>query len=113
MLFERTAISQKPEELIRQELSTLKDNGNINPDLVFKSPYFLDFTGLTGNYSEKSLEDAILKDLELLQLDKSGIKVAEYLTELPDKKLLKAKLHSVIEANKSRLLDNAEGDSDE
>jgi len=205
MLFERTAISQKPEELIKQELSAFRDSGKISPDLVFRSPYFLDFTGLKNSYSEKSLEDAILRDLEsfimelgvgftfverqkrmiidgedfyldllfyhrklkrlvaielklgkfkaaykgqmelylrwlekheqqegeelpiglilcseghseqieLLQLDKAGIKVAEYLTELPDKKLLKAKLHTVIEANRARLLDQAEENSDE
>lgn len=69
MLFERTAISQKPEEIIKQELSSLNDNGNINPDLVFKSPYFLDFTGLKGTFSEKSLEDAILSDLELFIME--------------------------------------------
>jgi len=205
MLFERTAISKKPEKFIKQELATLKDTGNLSPDLVFKSPYFLDFTGLKGAYSEKSLEDAILRDLELfimelgagftfverqkrmiidgedfyldllffhrklkrlvaielklgkfkaaykgqmelylrwlekyemqegedlplglilcsvghteqielLQLDKSGIKVAEYLTELPDKKLLKAKLHTVIEANRARLKENADGERDD
>jgi hypothetical protein len=29
----------------------------------------------------------------MLQLEKSGIKIAEYLTELPDLKLLKQKIH--------------------
>ena len=37
------------------------------------------------------------EQIELLQLDKSGIKVAEYLTELPDKKLLKEKLRKELE----------------
>ena len=33
------------------------------------------------------------EQVELLQLDKSGIRVATYLTELPPKKLLEQKLH--------------------
>jgi len=195
MLFERTAISKKPDELIKNELAALKNTGTITPDMVFKSPYFLDFTGLKDTYSEKILEDAILHDLqqfimelgagftfierqkriiidgedyhidllfyhrklkrliaidlkltkfkaaykgqmelylrwlekyemqegegtplglilctegsheqiELLQLEKSGIKVAEYLTELPDKMLLKQKLHDVIAKSRLRL----------
>ena len=41
MLFERTAISGKPEEFIKKELSTLRDDNVMSPDLVFKSPYFL------------------------------------------------------------------------
>ena len=35
MLFERTAIATKPDELIKKELSTLRDNDVISPDLVF------------------------------------------------------------------------------
>ena len=48
MLFERTAISGKPDEFIKKELSTLRDDNVMSPDLVFKSPYFLEFTGLKG-----------------------------------------------------------------
>lgn len=36
----------------------------MSPDLVFKSPYFLEFTGLKGMYSEKSLEDSLIAHLE-------------------------------------------------
>ena len=64
MLFERTAIATKPDELIKKELSTLRDNDVISPDLVFKSPYFLEFTGLKGMYSERSLEDSLVAHLE-------------------------------------------------
>jgi len=195
MLFERTAISKKPDDLIKQELELLDKDNKLSPDLVFKDPYFLDFTGLKDTYSERSLEDAILRELEsfmlelgsgftfierqkrmiidgedfhldllffhrklrrlvaidlkigkfkaaykgqmelylrwlekneqqeneespiglilcaegnneqieLLQIEKSGIKVAEYLTELPDKKLLEQKLHQAIKQNKERL----------
>ena len=64
MLYERTAISSKPEEVIKTELANLRDNEILSPDLVFKNPYFLEFTGLKGVYSEKSLEDSLLVHLE-------------------------------------------------
>jgi len=63
MLFERTAISGKPDEFIKKELSTLREENVMNPDMIFKSPYFLEFTGLKGMYSEKSLEDSIVAHL--------------------------------------------------
>jgi len=195
MLFERTAISRKPDELIKQELKALREENTFTPDLIFRDPYFLDFLGLKDTYNEKNLEDAILRELErfilelgqgfsfierqkrmiidgedfkldllfyhrklkrliaielklgkfkagykgqmelylrwlekyemqdgekapiglilcaegnseqveLLQLDKAGIKVSEYLTELPSKNLLKQKLHDALEISKKRL----------
>jgi predicted nuclease of restriction endonuclease-like (RecB) superfamily len=195
MLFERTALSRKPDDLIKEELKALKETDQLSPDLVFKDPYFLDFVGLKDTYSEKTLEDAILREIEqfilelgngftfverqkrmiidgedfkldllfyhrklkrlvaidlklgkfkaaykgkmelylrwlekydmqsgeetplglilcaegnneqveLLQLENSSIKIAEYLTELPDIKILKQKLHTTIEQNKKRL----------
>ena len=194
MLFERTAIATKPDELIKKELSTLRDNDVMSPDLVFKSPYFLEFTGLKGMYSEKSLEDCLIahleqfiielgngftfvarqkrmiidgedfyldllfyhrrlhrliaidlkkgrfkaqykgqmelylrwleknemepgeesplglllcteggeEQIELLQLDKSGIKVAQYLTELPPREVLIRQIQKSLEAAKVR-----------
>jgi hypothetical protein len=42
--------------------------------------------------------------IELLKMDKSNIRVAEYLTILPDKKLLEEKLRASIERAKIRLL---------
>lgn len=195
MLFERTAISNKPEETIKKELKALENTGQITPDLVFRDPYFLEFLGLADSYSEKDLESAILAELqqfiielgsdfaflarqkritidnddyyidllfyhrklrrliaidlklgkfeaahkgqmelylawlekyemanqenepiglilcaskneehiELMQLEKSNIKVAEYLTQLPDMKLLEEKLHLSIERAKNKL----------
>ena len=194
MLYERTAIATKPDDLIKQELTELRDNNVLTPDLVFKSPYFLEFTGLKGMYSEKSLEDSLVahleqfilelgngftfverqkrmiidgedfyldllfyhrrlhrliaidlklgkfkaqykgqmelylrwleahemeageeqplglllcteggdEQIELLQLDKSGIKVAQYMTELPSKELLQRQLHKGLEAARQR-----------
>lgn len=195
MLYERTAISGKPDEMIKQELSKLREDNVLSPDLVFKSPYFLEFTGLKGMYSEKSLEDSLVahleqfilelgngftfverqkrmiidgedfyldllfyhrrlhrliaidlklgrfkaqykgqmelylrwleknemepdeesplglllcteggnEQIELLQLDKSGIKVAQYMTELPPKGLLQEQLQKSLMAAKARL----------
>ena len=64
MLFERTAISRKPEETIKLELEALRDEQKLTPDLIFRNPYVLDFLGLADTYSEKDLEDAILCELE-------------------------------------------------
>ena len=64
MLYERTAISKKPEETIQNELQQLKDTQQISPDLVFRDPYFLDFLGLKDTYSEKDLESAIVAELQ-------------------------------------------------
>jgi predicted nuclease of restriction endonuclease-like (RecB) superfamily len=69
MLFERTALSKKPEELIRRELDRLRDEDELSPDLVFQDPYLLDFLGLKGAYSEKDLEAAILRELESFLLE--------------------------------------------
>ena len=194
MLFERTAIAAKPDELIKKELSTLRDDNIMSPDLVFKSPYFLEFTGLKSMYSERDLEDSLVahleqfiielgngfsfvarqkrmiidgedfyldllfyhrrlhrliaidlklgrfkaqykgqmelylrwleknemepgeesplglllctegseEQIELLQLDKSGIKVAQYMTELPPRDVLMRQIQKSLEAAKAR-----------
>ena len=72
MLFERMAISKKPEELAKLELKTLRESGKLTPDLVFKNPYVLDFLNLKDTYSEHDLEKAILNELEqfILELGK-------------------------------------------
>jgi len=64
MLFERTALSKKPKELIRHELDALRAEDKLTPDLVFRDPYFLDFLGLKDRYIEKDVEDAIMRELE-------------------------------------------------
>jgi predicted nuclease of restriction endonuclease-like (RecB) superfamily len=64
MLFERTALSKKPKELIRHELDQLRTEDKLSPDLVFRDPYFLDFLGLKDRYLEKDIEDAIMRELE-------------------------------------------------
>lgn len=69
MLYERTALSCKPEELISIELQKIKEKDKISPDIVLKDPYFLDFLGLKDHYIEKDMEDAILRELELFILE--------------------------------------------
>lgn len=69
MLYERTAISRKPEELARQELVALQDDDRMTPDLVFRDPYLLDFLGQEDIYSERDLEAAILRELERFLLE--------------------------------------------
>ena len=69
MLFERTALSKKPEELARKELAALRDEDRMTPDIVFKSPYFLEFLGLSDTFSEKDLENSILRELERFILE--------------------------------------------
>jgi predicted nuclease of restriction endonuclease-like (RecB) superfamily len=195
LLFERTAISKKPEQVIFHELKELRNEGKLSPEMVFRDPYFLDFLGLKDTYSEKDLEQAILHELEkfileigqgftfverqrrmvidnedhyldllfyhrklkrlvaidlklgkfkasykgqmelylrylekhdkeqgeesplglilcsekspeqieLLKLEESGIKVAEYLTQLPSKKLLEEKIAHAIEVAKIQI----------
>ena len=69
MLFERTALSKKPDTLIRQELDALKAEDKLTPDLVFGDPYILDFLGLADTYAEKDLEAAILREMESFILE--------------------------------------------
>lgn len=64
LLYERTAISKKPEETIKNELQQLNETSQLTPDLVFRDPYFLDFLGLKDTYSEKDLETAIIAELQ-------------------------------------------------
>lgn len=69
MLFERTAISKKPEETIKKDLSSLQSENKMSPDLFYRDPYILDFLGLKNTYSEKDLENAILAELEKFILE--------------------------------------------
>jgi len=46
MLYERTALSGKPESLIEHELAELRTADRLSPDLLLKDPYILDFLDL-------------------------------------------------------------------
>ena len=43
------------------------------------------------------------EQIELLELDQTGIHVAEYLTGLPSRQLLEQKLHEAVTPSKARL----------
>jgi predicted nuclease of restriction endonuclease-like (RecB) superfamily len=195
MLFERTAISRKPEAVVLKELEALRDEDEMSADLVFRDHYVLDFLGLKDTFGERDLEEAILREIEsfirelghdftfvarqprmtidgvdyrldllffhrrlrrliaidlklgrfhagdkgqmelylrwldkhdrrpgeesplglilcagkseehveLLQLDQSSIRVAEYVTELPPREVLGRKLHAAIDAARRRM----------
>ncbi|MFU3350166.1 PDDEXK nuclease domain-containing protein [Pseudomonas aeruginosa] len=69
MLYERTALSQKPEETIAQELATLRDAQRMTPALVMRDPYILDFLGLRDSWQESDLEAAIIREMESFLLE--------------------------------------------
>jgi predicted nuclease of restriction endonuclease-like (RecB) superfamily len=58
MLYERTALSKKPDETITQELA-----------LVMRDPYILDFLGLRDTWQEGDLEAAIIREMESFLLE--------------------------------------------
>jgi predicted nuclease of restriction endonuclease-like (RecB) superfamily len=69
MLFERTALSKKPDALARIELDALRKEDQLTPDLVFRDPYVLEFLKLDDHYIEKDVEDAIMRELEQFLLE--------------------------------------------
>ena len=68
-LFERTAISKKPEETIINDLQLLSSENKMTTNLFFRDPYILDFLDLKDTYSEKDLENAIISELEKFILE--------------------------------------------
>ena len=69
MLFERTAISRRPAAVAKAELTALRDEDRMTPDLVFRDPYVLDFLMLSMGHSERDLESALLRELESFLLE--------------------------------------------
>lgn len=68
-LYLRTAIARQPEAVVQAGIGHLRDGGQMTPDLVFRDPYMLDFLGLPQDYSERDLEDAILREMERFLLE--------------------------------------------
>ena len=69
MLFERTALSKKPESVIQHEIGLLRKEDRLTPDLVFRDPYVLEFLNLNDHYFEKDIEDAIMREMEQFLLE--------------------------------------------
>ena len=68
-LYLRTAVAKKPEVVVKAEIGHLRAGGQMTPDLVFRDPYMLDFLRLPHDYSERDLEDAILREMERFLLE--------------------------------------------
>ena len=68
-LFERTAISRKPEQTIINDLKMLNKENKMTTDMFFRDPYILDFLDLKDVYNEKDLETAILNELQKFILE--------------------------------------------
>ena len=49
-------ISRKPDEIIKAELDKVKEKNELQPDMVFRSSYFLDMLGLPDVFSESDLK---------------------------------------------------------
>lgn len=204
MLYERTAIAKQPDEVILHDLELLRNERKMSANLAFQDPYFIEFLGLEGDFSERDLESAIVGELqkfiteigndfafmarqkrisvdnedyyidllffnrrlrcmvaidlkltdfkaaykgqmelylrwlekfemlegenkpiglilctgknkehvELMHLQESNIRVAEYLTKLPDKKLLEQKLQQAVEIAKEKIMHSRALNSD-
>ncbi len=69
MLYERTALSKQPEQVIQTEVELLRKEDRLTPDLVFRDPYILEFLNLNDRYLEKDFEDAIMRELEQFLLE--------------------------------------------
>uniref|UniRef100_UPI0040489E67 PDDEXK nuclease domain-containing protein n=1 Tax=Mariniflexile sp. TaxID=1979402 RepID=UPI0040489E67 len=68
-LFERTAISKHAETTIAKTLENWNETNEIDPELVFKNTYILDFLNLPFSYSEKDLENALIANIERFILE--------------------------------------------
>ena len=73
MLYERAALSRRPEELTG---SLPQPNRPVTAyDDAFRDPYVLDFLGLTGAFSEKDLEAALVQNIEIMWDYRSRVKL--------------------------------------
>ena len=68
MAYERSLIAAKPEDEAMKTLEEITPQ-HMEPDVVLKNSYVLDFLGLNGYYSEEELEDAIITQLEAFILE--------------------------------------------
>ena len=64
MLFERTAIAKKSDNVIEKEISKLRETQILEPDLIIQDPYIFSYLSTDVLGDEKTLEDAILNDIE-------------------------------------------------
>jgi predicted nuclease of restriction endonuclease-like (RecB) superfamily len=67
--YERSILSTNTDEFIKKEIAILRDEDRLTTDMVLRDPYLLPFLGLSDDYSEKDLEDAILREMESFLLE--------------------------------------------
>lgn len=63
MLYERTALTKAPENVIEAQLNQLQKDDQMTPELTFKEPYFIDFIGAKPCQSEADLENLVLNNI--------------------------------------------------
>jgi predicted nuclease of restriction endonuclease-like (RecB) superfamily len=64
MLFERTALAKKPENVIRSEIDALRHTNELKLDWVIQDPYIFENLFPQPLANEKTLENAIINDIE-------------------------------------------------
>ena len=64
MLFERTALAKKPENIIRSEIDILRETNELKLDWVIQDPYIFENLLSQPLKNERTLEDAIINDIE-------------------------------------------------
>jgi len=64
MLYERTAIAKKPEQIIEAEINRLRETNVVQPDFIIQDPYIFEYLGQDVLQSEKGFEQAIIDDIE-------------------------------------------------
>lgn len=104
MLYERTAVSRKPDELIEQDITALRDEDRLTPDMVFRDPYILDFLGLTDSHVERDGEDAIIELLDS-NVATTHLKLGPDVQRMSDQEILDS-FNLVIAAQQQRAAEN-------
>src|SRR3989338_6390221 len=69
MLYERTVLAKKPEHVIHSEIEKLRNTSELHPDWVIQDPYVFENLFPQPLETEKSLEDAIIADIETFLLN--------------------------------------------
>jgi predicted nuclease of restriction endonuclease-like (RecB) superfamily len=69
MLYERTALTQQPKEIVENSLSLVKEEDRLDPKMLLQNPYILDFLDLPTSYNESELEQAILNAIQKFLLE--------------------------------------------
>lgn len=93
MLYERTAISKKPEAIAKSTIKELEVSNKMDTHLIFKDPYFIDFIETRNYHNEEELEDLILDN------------ITKFLQELGNEFCFIARQKRMSTNNKDRYLD--------